>query len=181
MEGNEKLKRLTSEASLILGVSNCSGEPGNGMLIGRLFVQLFKGFSAVLRYLWRGRRKRLFAVGKERTFHLSVGMSPSFSTSLKIMDQGDDCFFNSLGGRFMFQVRTSNQELGTGPTGGETFISSSYFSSKQSATTASRSGHCRYIPYSVTPLWRLSSDTHNSDNTGLATRYHLIMVSLLLI
>jgi len=66
-----------------------------------------------------GRRKRLFAVGKERTFHLSVGMSPSFSTSPKIMDQGDDCFFNSLGGRFMFQVRTSNQEFGTGPTGGK--------------------------------------------------------------
>lgn len=39
------------EVSLIVCVSNCSGQPGNGMLIGRLFVQLFKGFSAVLRYL----------------------------------------------------------------------------------------------------------------------------------
>jgi hypothetical protein len=51
IEGNEKLKSLTSEVSLILCVPNCSGQPGNGMLIGRLFVQLFKGFSAVLRYL----------------------------------------------------------------------------------------------------------------------------------
>jgi hypothetical protein len=53
------------------------------------------------------------------------------------MDQGDDCFFNSLGGWFMFQVGTSNQEFGTGPTGGKTFISSSYFASNQSASTTS--------------------------------------------
>lgn len=84
-------------------------QPVNGMLIGRLFVQLSKGFSAVVRYLWRGRRKRLFAVGKERTSHLSVGMSPSFSTSPKIMDQDDKFFVSSLGGRFIFQVEHRNK------------------------------------------------------------------------
>jgi hypothetical protein len=104
VEGSGEFKRVTSEVSAILCVSNCSVEPGNGMLIGRLFVQVFKGFSAVVRYLCRGGRKRLFAVSKERTFHLSVGMSPSFSTSPKIMDQDDTFFVNSLGGRFLFQV-----------------------------------------------------------------------------
>jgi hypothetical protein len=50
-EGNRELRSLASEVSLILCASNCSGESSNGMLIGRLFVQLFEGFSAVLSYL----------------------------------------------------------------------------------------------------------------------------------
>lgn len=167
IEGNEKLKSLTSEVSLILRVPNCSGQPGNGMLIGRLFVQLFKGFSAILRYLWRGRPKRLFAVGKERTFHLSVGMSPSFSTSPKIMNQGDDCVFNSLGGRFMFQVRTSIRNSERVRPGGKTFISSPYFVSNQSASTTSRLGPFRYNCYSVTPLCYLAYSVHIYNNTDL--------------